>query len=398
MFRTALPAPKNRGRPRPAAVQAPVAQPATAPTRVPPAGRLTPDQVRELQRTAGNRAVQRALAGPPGDQEGRVQRQGGGQAAMRRLQSRVPAMSNQELISTAQTLSSQLLQPETDAQQQSVIAETLILMHRTLDQRIQNAPRDQRLLPQLEGVQWDPEDPLAGIVEGISPFQMIDWWGGFTSTRPVRRKQRRARPAQTGPAAEEPAAADTGPRPPSGVGGTLKKQIGEPFKVGPEIDTWWRNIGTGLGKAVRMLAANWINALRAGKERSARRFCLMVVAEGVASMAARIADNAIRKIVDPVSGLPMFVYDVLPEPTDARIAAALEATLKEWRAPSDRESLAIGRKRGLQMARKIVDEFDQRTSGGGVRYLLYLKFKFKADQQAIYEHVYREIKAAGVVE
>ena len=35
----------------------------------------------------------------------------------------------------------------------------------------------------LEEVKWKENDPLAGIVEGISPFHMIDWWGGFVISK-----------------------------------------------------------------------------------------------------------------------------------------------------------------------------------------------------------------------
>jgi len=318
---------------------------------------------------------------------------------------RIPQMDNKELINEANKLNDKLFLPKSEVgpKQKSAIAETLILMHKTMDMRIQNAPYDNKMMPKLKGIRWKPNDPLAGIVEGISPFHMIDWWDGFVVAKkrvPTKRKHTatsEARPQQVktrqsgGTKEKQPQR-----QPPPGTRGVIGKEFGKPKKFGPNLETWWKNIGLGLSKAVRMMAANWINALRAGVEKSARRYCKFVVAEGIASMAVNIADDAISQIVDPDTGLRIFVYGKIPEPTDRRIVPALKAMMKQWEYPSDRIALNLGRKRGLTIARNIINTLETKYSGGGVRYLLYLKQKFKGNQQAIYAYIYKELKKAGV--
>jgi hypothetical protein len=103
------------------------------------------------------------------------------QQAAQRLQGQVQALLQlpaQQLIEEARRLDGRLRLPDTavGSQEKSEIARTLVAMHREMDRRLRAAPKNEHFLPQVPGVVWDPNDPLAGIVEGISPFHMIDWW------------------------------------------------------------------------------------------------------------------------------------------------------------------------------------------------------------------------------
>lgn len=58
----------------------------------------------------------------------------------------------------------------------AAMAESLIMIHNILDARVQAAPRDRHGVPILEGLHWDPEDPLERSLEAIPPFSMRDAW------------------------------------------------------------------------------------------------------------------------------------------------------------------------------------------------------------------------------
>ena len=173
---------------------------------------LSPQEARILrwQQLAGNAAVVQMLADrregaslqrepqapeAAGESEAAVM---GRLAAVRVL---IPAHSNADLVAAAQRLNDELLAraDEVGPLARSAIAETLIEMHRELDRRIQEASAKQvKFPPVLEGIRWRPDDPLAGIVEGISPFHMIDWWGAFARTGAQPKGASRA--AQAAPA------------------------------------------------------------------------------------------------------------------------------------------------------------------------------------------------------
>lgn len=105
--------------------------------------------------------------------------------------------SNRFLIRMAVSRNQRLLHPSSPMgpQEQSAIAETLILIYNTLDARIQAAPLDEDAMPEVEGMEWDPDDPLAGVLESISPFGMLDVWTTFVrhpTERPARRRPARS--------------------------------------------------------------------------------------------------------------------------------------------------------------------------------------------------------------
>ncbi len=56
------------------------------------------------------------------------------------------------------------------------IAETLILIYQEMSRRFDAAPRDRNMLPIVEGIEWDFDDPLAGLLESVVPFNMHEVW------------------------------------------------------------------------------------------------------------------------------------------------------------------------------------------------------------------------------
>lgn len=75
------------------------------------------------------------------------------------------------------------------------IARVLIKIYEILDARIQEAPLDENGLPQVEGFEWNPSSPLAGMLEDISPFGNIDYWYSLTQIdiQPQEKPRRAAR-------------------------------------------------------------------------------------------------------------------------------------------------------------------------------------------------------------
>ncbi len=67
---------------------------------------------------------------------------------------------------------------------QSEIAQLLIEMEGEMSRRLQQADIGDNNLPSLEGITWNPEDPLAGTTEAIDPFGMLDVWSTFVRTQP----------------------------------------------------------------------------------------------------------------------------------------------------------------------------------------------------------------------
>ncbi|RMF85117.1 MAG: hypothetical protein D6736_17980 [Nitrospinota bacterium] len=133
----------------------------------------------------------------------------------RAFQSLIPYMSNVEIIEKAKRLDIELRQESSSKgpQEKSAIAETLIKMFETMDQRIKAAPLDNTGLPKLPGVPWKKNDPLAGIVEGISPFHMHEWWRTYLIKSQPQTPSRRS--ARQRPRREESRASPPSPSPPS---------------------------------------------------------------------------------------------------------------------------------------------------------------------------------------
>lgn len=99
-------------------------------------------------------------------------------ARARRMFRVYAGMSNQALIQEAERLNTFLLGPCTTLgpEAQAEFAQLLIDMERELSQRLVRAPMDSEAVPILEGVTWEPGDPLAGHTDVISPFHHYETW------------------------------------------------------------------------------------------------------------------------------------------------------------------------------------------------------------------------------
>jgi len=106
-------------------------------------------------------------------------------------------LSNPDLIARADFLSRFLLGEcsRFGPEAQSEFAGLLIDMEAEMTRRLREADLDQNALPVLEGFSWtSPDDPLAGIAEGIPPFGLLDVWTTFLlEPVPEARRQRRRR-------------------------------------------------------------------------------------------------------------------------------------------------------------------------------------------------------------
>jgi hypothetical protein len=318
--------------------------------------------------------------------------------------------SSADLIAEARRLNARLFEPEEDVGplEKSAIAATLIRMHSEMEHRITAAAAAQRKWPPvLPGVEWRKDDPLAGVVEGLPPFHMVDWWSGFAletaSARRTRATLTRAPPASIVPRRQSerpPEGATPVPKPPPRVREVIAEKVGKPKRYGPDPEKWWQNIGVPslspdppFTKVTKMLVRNLVNARLAGVERSARRYVRAFTAAGIASMAAGLPTTTIRRRVDPETGLPIFVYPPVPKPSGEWVTPALRQQMNLWLNPSDPEAFDKGRQRGLAAAKAVIEELDQ-LGGGGVRYLIYLNQRFKGDRTEIYRHMFVEIGAA----
>ncbi len=116
-------------------------------------------------------------------------------------QSRIPTASTESLVRLAITKNGRLFHPPPPMGHgpltQSAIAETLIMIYDTLDARIQAAPLGEGGIPNIEGLEWELDDPLAGLIEAIPPFNMYDLWVQFlVEGRPSRGRRRGERGRQ----------------------------------------------------------------------------------------------------------------------------------------------------------------------------------------------------------
>jgi hypothetical protein len=316
------------------------------------------------------------------------------------------------LIAEARRLNEKLLTGDLGGPlQRSAVAKRLMNMHRVLDARLQAAPRDKKtLLPSLHGVKWVAGDPLAGIVEGISPFHMIDWWGTLvTDPGPPPLRRRRAAKASfdvdviTVPAPKKPSAGKPGKEPSSeGIG----KGLEEEKKKHPDLGDFAKGMGGAAGEIAADIAAefvpilaiakgiydmvtDWIGALQAGVNNSAQRIARMVFTDALASMAVKIKDAPAQqyRIVQQGNSrfrLPIPEGDVaVPAPDDSLAWPSIQDLVKSWKHPSDQIAVPLGRRKGLEFARKFIASMEQKRKGSGVRYLRWLKTKFKGSRVAI---------------
>ena len=74
----------------------------------------------------------------------------------------------------------------------------------------------------------------------------------------------------------------------------------------------------------------------------------------------------------------------------------MKKKIKQWEAPSDRLALKIGRQKGLKFAKDFIAALEKKKRGAGVRYLRWLKKKYKGNRVDIGRAVYQELKKRGV--
>ena len=107
-------------------------------------------------------------------------------ARARRMLRVYESHTNRQLIEEAQRLDTFLMGRCADfgPEAQSEIAQLLIAMEGEMSRRLRQADIGANNLPNLEGITWNPDDPLAGTTEAIAPFSMLDVWTTFVRRQP----------------------------------------------------------------------------------------------------------------------------------------------------------------------------------------------------------------------
>jgi hypothetical protein len=344
----------------------------------------------------------------------------------------VASASNTRLIAEARQKNGQILRGDTAGpRHHNAIVKTLFEMLHTLERRIQQAPRDkQTLLPKLDGVKWDPNDPLAPLVDTVHPFQMSNFWTmrvvpDFPTPRRAKRRRRRPTPPpkRGKPKMGDPGLKLPGLTAPSGLGKGLEGQKGKGLKEGltdmikgkpkdiledilseaiPAFEILL------LGKTAYDYLVKWIYAKDAGIKMSERRAALRVLTDAIAGMAVDIKDPS--KIIPrgyelPEKGatfqfrprkIPLWVGVDIPKPNARGVAGLLETNVKrdmQAGAPLAfaRGAVARGKKKGLEYAASYIEKLNY-EKGKGTLYLWKLKKKFRNNRTAIREHLIKELR------
>ena len=107
-------------------------------------------------------------------------------------------ITNRELIAKARFLNRYLMGAcaRFGAQAQSETARLLIDLKEEMARRLRQAEIDSNGLPVVDGVTWNPDDPLAVVTTGIPPFGMLDVWITYLRNSPtpeITRRRRRQR-------------------------------------------------------------------------------------------------------------------------------------------------------------------------------------------------------------
>ena len=102
------------------------------------------------------------------------------------------SLNNSDMIKMAIQKDEKLYKTDTvvGPKEKSSIATTLIEMYNILDARIKVAQRGSNGLPSVEGIKWEVNDPLAGILEAILPFGNLDFWETFLIRSQSKPKKR----------------------------------------------------------------------------------------------------------------------------------------------------------------------------------------------------------------
>lgn len=333
----------------------------------------------------------------------------------------VRSMSNSQLIKEANRKSDQILRGDTAGpRHHNAIVETLFEMLHTLEKRIQQAPRDNvTFLPKLPGVKWDPNDPLAGIVEAIDPFGMSNFWtmrivSAIPAARRLGRSNRMPQPSGGGSRGGGGTPDFPGSTDAPGIGDGLGLDKPKGLKEGltdaaadvaadiaaeaiPILNFFL------LAKTAYDYLVKWIYAKDAGLKVAERRVALKVIADGIASMAIKIGppnttrrppgvESGSMKIRPPV--VPWYGVDI-PEPDSRGVEEDLTMIMngRQVNKPSDvRRAVTEGRKKGLEYAKLYIANRNLKKKGDGYTFLWKLKKKFRNNREKIREHITRELR------
>ena len=333
----------------------------------------------------------------------------------------IPSMSNARLIKEASRKSDQILRGHTAGpRHHNAIVETLFEMLHTLEDRIQRAPRDAiTFLPELAGVKWNLDDPLAGIIEAIDPFGMSNFW--TMRIVPVVPGRQRHGPSKCRP---KPSGAGSRPRggtpalPSSTEAPGIGKGLGEERSKGLRegLTNAAQDVaGDIVAEAIPILnflllvktaydyLVKWIYAKDAGLKVAERRVALKVIADGIASMAVKIGppnktqrppgvQSPSIKLRPPV--VPWYGV-ALPEPDARGVEEDLKMIVsgRQWNKSSDvRRAVAAGRKKGFEYAKLYISNRSQKKKGGGHAFLWALKRKFRNNRGKIRRHLIGELR------
>lgn len=372
-----------------------------------------PRHVLSLQRLIGNKATRRLLtqhiqrrqvADPINPGAGSIKEIDEMRANLQTVfQVRIPQLDTDDLLKEAKTLNTRLFQPKSEVgpREKSSIAETLLKMHKEMNKRLAAAPVNNHGLPVLTGVNWKKDDPLAGVIEAVDPFGMVDWWSAFIQkpeqqktkqqkpSAPKKHSKPAPKPTPKKPTTTPPISAPDLPEP---VGQGLGKSTKPPSNIdqfkdklpGIVIDIILDIMPIiGLIKTAFDTLTGWINALQSGARISIRDIAIRVYPDAIASMAVKIADKPDAKI---------------PSPDDDVIRLILQKWHKQFSAnPSlDKITLDAGRKKGLKLAKRFIDSIEKKKHGKGVLYLRWLKQQHKGSRVDIYRYIFQELKKRGI--
>ena len=304
--------------------------------------------------------------------------------------------------------------------EQASAARRFLKMRDVLEERLSRAPLDEHFLPRLEGVKWKVDDPLAGIVEGISPFHMADWISTFIAGDDAGRVHLRRNYKR--PKVQQPAGTDQGTKPAANPSTTAdpwaktkvpsSKGIGDGLKPPKDSGVTDAAVDLTLEALLNVLElemagvfktafdslTSWVNALREGVQISTRRFAIKFLPHVVANVAAGIK-GAPKVTERTVGGGTFKVKGKEVDWSSMTIPApALNAEIKkriwnadEWHSPSDRVALDDAEKMAVARAQKFLDSLNSKQNGARL-YLWMLNKRHKGDYMAIMRHVAEELR------
>jgi len=326
-------------------------------------------------------------------------------------------LPNESLITEAGKIVDKLLTGAISGPlERSAAAGRFLKMRDILEDRIARAPRDAHFLPKIEGVRWRKDDPLAGIVEGISPFHMADWIGLFfranetcgrlPKARPRKPSAQTARPISSGGRPSAPDLWKKGDVPPSdGIEDGLKEpnDTGVPgASVDLALETLLNLLEAellGVIKTAFDITTQWVNSLREGVQISTRRFAIKFLPHVIANTAAGIK-GAPKVITRRIQGGNISVKGqeidwsgmTVPVPSlRGDVKKIIWDAESSWHAPQDRIALDAAEKMAVERAQAFLGNLNKKQNGARL-FLWLLRKKYKGDYYEIVHHVAMELR------